>query len=106
MQDQVPRKMTRRDLGKAALVAASLGTLAPTGHAIPSPDAPNAAAAIIEHLLGKPMDEELRAYVQAALKDTLATWNKLNIAIPDGTEPAFVFQPVPARISKERTRGR
>jgi len=61
-----------------------------------------AREARIERLLGRPIPNEQRALVRAALVDNDEVWATHAIAsVPDGTEPAFVF--IPTRLPMDAT---
>ncbi|MGC8667745.1 MAG: hypothetical protein ACP5VE_06505 [Chthonomonadales bacterium] len=100
MDKKKRHRLTRRDLGKAALLAAGLSAVGDATQAAPLPDVQDAAEVLIERALGRPIADDLRAAVHSAVKQNATTWSKQTLIIPDGTEPAFIFHPVPPQAQK------
>ncbi len=91
--------MTRREFTQLLLTLPVAPLIAQEGSDRGSPPEPEAAwRVVVEAVRGEPMEAAIRQRVATALKaqnELLARLRQFHL--PEGSEPAFVFQPVPAR---------
>jgi hypothetical protein len=94
------KPVSRRQFGKA-IAGTVVGTLiaetaiAQEDKPVPA-DTADSRIALLEKGRGKPLSDDLRKAVQENLKSYDGTGDKLRVfAVPDGSEPGFVFQPTP-----------
>jgi len=50
---------------------------------------------VVEQRLGHALGQEQRASIAGTLREIADAWARHRSPVPDGTEPAFVFHPIP-----------
>jgi hypothetical protein len=94
------KPVSRRQFGKV-MAGTVVGTLVAEDASAQTdkpatPATTDSRIALLEKGRGKPLSDDLRKAVRENLKSYDATGDKLRaFAVPDGTEPRFVFHPTP-----------